>query len=101
MSASGPSNTSNSEDEWFVDFRVSKHMTSHQEWLWDLRELHRPGYVKTGDDTTHPIQHVGNVPFGENDEQICIKNILHLPTITKNLVSVSHIVEQGMQVWFN
>ena len=30
-----------------------------------------------------------------------IKNILHVPTITKNLVSVGKIVEQGMQVRFN
>ena len=30
-----------------------------------------------------------------------IKSVLHVPTITKNLVSVSQIVEQGMQVRFN
>ena len=27
-------------------------------------------------------------------------NVLHVPTITKNLVSVGQIVDQGMQVWF-
>ena len=27
-------------------------------------------------------------------------NVLHVPTITKNLVSVGHIVEQGMQFRF-
>jgi hypothetical protein len=30
-----------------------------------------------------------------------MKNVLHVPTITKNLVSVGQIVEQGMQVRFN
>ena len=41
------------------------------------------------------------IPFGKEGEQTCIKNVLHVPTITKKLVSVSQIVEQGMQVRFN
>ena len=49
----------------------------------------------------HPIRHIGNVPFGERGKQTYIKNVLHVPTITKNLVSVGQIVEQGMQVRFN
>ena len=51
-----------------------------------------------GDDTIQPIQHVENVPFGEEGNQTYIKNGLHVPTITKNRVSVGHIVEQSMQV---
>ena len=57
--------------------------------------------METGDDTPHPIRHIGDVPFGKEGEQTCIKNVLHVPTITKNLVSVDQIVEQGMQVRFN
>ena len=53
--------------------------------------------VETGDDTTHPIRHIGNVPFGERGKQTYIKNVLRVPTITKNLVSVGQMVEQGMQ----
>jgi len=30
-----------------------------------------------------------------------LKDVLHVPTITKNLVSVSQMVEQGLQVTFN
>ena len=50
---------------------------------------------------THPIQHIGNVPFGNNGHQTYLKNILHVPTITKNMISIGQIVEQGMQVRFN
>ena len=39
MSTSNSTNTSNSEDVWFVDFGTSHHMTSHQEWFHDLRTL--------------------------------------------------------------
>ena len=57
--------------------------------------------MKTGDDTTHSIWHINNVPFGKEGNQTYIKNVLHVPTITKNLVSVGQIVEQGRQVRFN
>ena len=65
------------------------------------RRVDRPGYIETGDDTTHPIRHIGDVPFRKEGEKTCIKNVLHVPTITKSLVSVGQIVEQGMQVRFN
>ena len=76
-------------------------MTAHEDWFRELRKLRRPGCVETRDDTVHPFQHVGNVPFGEEGNQTYLKNILHVPTITKNLVSVGQIVEQGMQVLLN
>ena len=106
MSDSTSSSALNPEDVWFVDSGAWNHMTgkcqSHKEWFLELRELERPGYVETGDDTTHPIRHIGNVPFGEKGKKTCIKNInLHVPTITKNFVSVGQMVEQGMQVRFD
>ena len=38
---------------------------------------------------------------GNNGKQTYLKNVLHVPTITKHLISVGQIVEQGMQVRFN
>ena len=96
MSAFDSTSTSNSEEVCFVDFGASHHMPSHQEWFHDLRTSDRPDYIEMGDDTTHPIRHIGN--DGQNN---CIKNVLHMPTITKNLVSISQIMEQGMQVRFD
>jgi hypothetical protein len=93
MSASTSNSALKPEDVWFVDSGASNHMTSHKEWFL--------GYVETRDDTTHPIRHIGNVPFGERGKQTYIKNVLHVPTITKNLVSVGQMVEQGMQVRFD
>ena len=77
-------------------------MMSHEEWFSDLRILDRPDYVEIGDDITHPIRHIDNVPFGkEGNKNTCIKNVLHVLTITKNLFLVDQIVEQGLQVRFN
>ena len=65
-----------------------------------MRKPGQAGYVETRDNTIHPIQYVEDVPVGNDDKQTYIKNDLHVPTITKNLVSVGQIVEQGMQVRF-
>ena len=101
MMASDSASTSNLEDAWFVDSDASHHMTSHQEWFRELRMPDRPDYIETGDDTPHLLQHISNVPFMKEGEQTCIKHVLHVPTITKNLDSVGQIIEQGMQVRFN
>ena len=53
-----------------------------------------------GDNTTHTIRHIDNVPLSKGNNNY-IKNVLHVLTIMKNLVLVSQIVEQGMQVRFN
>ena len=101
MTASDAARTSNLEDVWFVDSGTSHHMMSHQDWFRDLRTPDRPDYIEMGDDTTHSIRHIHNVPLGKDAQKTCIKNVLYVPTITKNLVSVGQIVEQGMQVRFN
>ncbi len=58
--------------------------------------------METGDDTTHPITHIGKVPLSMQDGQTkYLKDVLHVPTITKNLVSIGQMVEQGLHVIFN
>ncbi len=58
--------------------------------------------MEIGDDTTHPITQIGKVPLSMQDGQTkYLKDVLHVPTITKNLVSVGQMVEQGLQVTFN
>ena len=53
MKASNPTNTSSSENVWFVDSGASNHMMSHEDWFRELRKLERPSYVETRDDTIH------------------------------------------------
>ena len=43
---------------------------------------------------------MSDIPFGNDSKQTYLKNVLHVSTITKNLVSVGQIVEQDMQVQF-
>ena len=92
------SNNSKTGAVWPVDSGASNHMTSHEEWFMNMREHERHYVVETSDDSTHPIEHIGGVCFGNNDNKSYIKDALHVLMITKNLVSFGQIAEQGMQV---
>ena len=86
-----------SNDLWYVDSGASNHMICYHTWFSEMKEPSKPGYVETGDDTMHPIEHVGNVPLAMDDgRNKYLADVLHVPTITKNLVSVGQIVEQGL-----
>ena len=91
---------SKSEEVWYVDSGASNHMTNHKEWFSVLEKLKKLMVVETKDDTPHPIEHIRDVPLSHVGQNGIMRNILHVPTITKNLVSVSQIVDQRMQVRF-
>jgi len=77
-----------------VDSGASKHMTNHGEWFRNTKDLKTLGFVKTGDDTTHPITKIGKVPLSMQDGQTkYLKDVLHVPTIIKKLVSIGQMVE--------
>jgi hypothetical protein len=85
-----------------VDFGASNHMASHGEWFRNTRDLKTPRFVETGDDTTHPITQINKVPLSMQDGQTkYLKDVFHVPTITKNLVSIGQMVKQGLHVTFN
>ena len=46
------------------------------------------GVVTTGDDTLHLIENVGEVPVSHVEQKGKLMNVLHVQTITKNMVSV-------------
>ena len=93
-------NTSKSNELWYVDSGASNHMTSHEEWFSYLEKPESRGVVEMGDDTPHTIEHVGEVPLRHVGQKGKLMNMLHILTITKNLVSLGQIVDHGMQVRF-
>ena len=51
--------------------------------------------------TPHMVEHTRDVAFVNPNNMCYIKEVPHVPTNIKNLVSVGQIVEQGMQVLVN
>ena len=84
---------SKQEEVWYIDSGAFNHMTNHEEWFTSLRELEQLGCVETDDDTIHTIEHIRDIPLSSVGQRGCMKNILHVPTITKNLVLVGQIVD--------
>ena len=85
--------TPKSDEVWYVDSGASNHMKSHNEWFSYLEKSEQPGVVATGDDTPHPIENVGEVSLSHVRQKGKLMNVLHVPTITKNLVSVGQIID--------
>ncbi len=58
--------------------------------------------METSDDITHSITQIGKVSLSMQDEQTkYLKDVLHVPSITKKLDSVGQMVGQGLQVTLN
>ena len=72
------------------------YLTRHKDWFSYLEKPMQPRVVAIGDDTPHPIANVGEVPLSHVRQKGKLMNMLHVPTITKNLVSVGQIVDQVM-----
>jgi len=87
---------------WYVDSRASNHMIGHGEWFENTKDLKTLRFVETDDDITHPITQISKAPLSMQDGQTkYLKYVFHVPTITKNLVSIGQMVEQGLQVTLN
>ena len=85
------------DDVWYVDSGASNHMTNRGNWFKELDAIHTLGYVEIGDDTVHPIEHIGRVPVVMHDGKFKhLEDVLYVPMITKNLVFVGQMVDQGL-----
>ena len=102
MSAMSDDVPNDNDDVWYVNLGASNHMTSHGEWFKSMHDPEKLGFVETSDNTKHTISHIGDVPLTVDDGKVkSLVDVLHVPRITKNLVFVGQMVEQGLQVRFN
>ena len=78
-----------SESDWVVDSGASHHVTTD---LANL-SLHQPytdsDNVVIGDGTCLPIKNTGSMRLSTNHNPVLLTNVLHVPSMSLNLVSVS------------
>ena len=59
-----------------------------------MHALETLGYIETGDDMLHPLEHVGKAPLSMHDgKKKHMVDVLHVTTITKDLVSIGQVVD--------
>lgn len=83
---------------WYLDSGGSNHMTYNREWLINLDEL-KKSKVRVADNNTLKVEGIGNVIVKKkNGLHVTIENVLLVPEMKCNLLSLGQLVEMGFTV---
>ena len=91
--------------KWIIDSGASAPMSSHREWFTTYQKLNPPQKVWLGDD--HYILAIGegrvalSMDLGGHQLPAIVQKVLHVPEIQGNLLSVSSLTHNGLQVTFD
>ena len=84
-----------------IDSGASKHMTGFKESFVRLSEHESPHKVKLGDDYQYPIKGSGESSYKlEYGKSMKMKDVLFVPGLKNNLLSISSLDAKGMRVSF-
>ncbi|XP_011859670.1 PREDICTED: uncharacterized protein LOC105557114 [Vollenhovia emeryi] len=88
--------------EWFLDSCASAHMTGNKKWLRDAQDTNIAVMTSSGEKLTTAAKGTVTLNLSVNGAEaaIPVQEVLHVPDLTANLLSVSKIVEKGHIVTF-
>ena len=88
-------------NDWLVDSGASKHMTGYKESFVNMSEHESPHKVKLGDDYQYPIKGSGEYSYKlDSGKSLKIKDVLYVPRLNNNILSISALDEKCMRVSF-
>jgi hypothetical protein len=76
--------------EWIVDSGASRHVTGNVREFSSYTHLKMPESIQTTDDTTQPVVGKGTINYGS----VILSDVLHVPSFSVNLLSISAIIHQ-------
>jgi transposase InsO family protein len=89
------------DDMWIIDSGASRHMTGDQARLSDLNERKTSYKVELGDKSTYPVEGFGQASIKlESGNHVHLSNVLYVPGLEKNLVSISCLEDKGNRIAF-
>lgn len=79
------------DTSWYPDSGATNHVTADQDNLMIKTDYQGPDQVHIGNGLGLPIKYVGfsQFPSPLTSQYLTLRNLLHFPKITKNLLSVS------------
>eukprot|EP00253_Pinus_taeda_P021218 PITA_21218 len=87
---------------WFLDSGASFHMTGDRDLFSDLNEKDLGVHIEMGDDGRYSAIGIGTVSFErESGKPFILKEVIHVPGLKKNLISVAMLEDKGYDVVFN
>ena len=89
---------------WIVDSAASHHLCHEKNKMKNLRKLKDPQYVKVGNGERVQAKYEGSVVLavksGSKTRKVKLHNVLYVPELKYNLLSVSKSAELGKKVEF-
>jgi hypothetical protein len=86
---------------WYVDSEASSHMSGVREHFTNLKDREIKLEIVLGDNTIIRATGHSTVSFqGELMPPLVFKDVLYVPRLNKNLISVSSIHDRGFEVSF-
>lgn len=87
-------------NDWYVDSGASSHMTPYAQLLANVRPTH-VNEILSANSAKLNVRGAGNTVLKLCDNEIPVKNVLHVPELSANLLSVFHIANKGNSVTFD
>jgi hypothetical protein len=89
------------DDMWIIDSGASRHMTGDQARLSNLNEKKTSYKVELGDKSTYPVEGFGQASVKlKTGNNVHLSNVLYVPGLEKNLVSISCLEDKGNIIAF-
>ena len=89
------------EDTWLIRSGASNHITRKKQTLSKIEENNSPQKVSLGYDYQYPIKGIGESSYKlESGTSMKMKEVLYVPGLKKNLLSISALVKKGYRVAF-
>ena len=101
--ASRVGNDSDTADKWILDSGATRTMCSNRHWFHTFTRLPRPINVFLGDDYAIPATGQGRILIASdtgNKKHWVLEDVLYVPKIKRNLLSVPQFMRRGAELRF-
>jgi hypothetical protein len=89
------------DDMWIIDSGASRHMKEYQARLSNLNEKKTSYKVELVDKSTYPVEGIGQASIKlKTSINVHLSNVLYVPGLEKNLVSISCLEDKGNRIAF-
>ena len=87
---------------WFLDSGASFHMTRDKYLFTDIDEKDLGVHIEMGDDSRYSVIGIETISFErESGKAFILKDVMHVPGLKKNLISVAMLEDKGYDVVFS
>eukprot|EP00253_Pinus_taeda_P013214 PITA_13214 len=87
---------------WLLDSGASFHMTGDRDLFSDLEDKDLGVRIEMGDDGRYSATGIGTISFErESGKTFVLKEVMHVPGLKKNLISVVMLEDKGYDVVFS